>query len=116
MAEEKTVTGHEVPPLVVSATAENPPAQATTTTEQDRHSASQREVNMIWERTQRQLSLAVVYSSMLVGVLVVIANVRGWGGGNIQIPTIFSVAFGTVIGFYFGRTNHQTVGGVQLGR
>jgi hypothetical protein len=29
-----------------------------------------------------------------------------------DFPNIIAVAFGTVVGFYFGRTNHQRSGGV----
>ena len=31
---------------------------------------------------------------------------------NLQVPTIISVAFGMVTGFYFSRTNHAAIGGV----
>jgi len=29
-----------------------------------------------------------------------------------QIPTIFSTAFGMIVGFYFARTNHAAIGGL----
>lgn len=106
---EVVATAPVVKPL---ATADNPPARATTTSEDDLRTAGQRHVNLIWESTQRQISLLVVGTSMFVGMLVTVANVAGWGGGDHQIPTIFSVAFGTVIGFYFARTNHTKIGGV----
>ena len=105
-----TVKGKEVPPVVISATAENPPARATTTIEENLHSASQRHVNVIWERTQQFVALVVVIATMISGLWVT------YQGNDQPIPTILSVAFGTVVGFYFGRTNHQYVGGVQLGR
>lgn len=111
-----TVTGVQVPVPVISAEPDNPPARATTTVEENLHTASQRTVNMMWERTQRQLSLFVVIASMIDGLVITISNIMGWGGGQLQVPTIFSLGFGMIIGFYFGRTNHQTVGGVQLGR
>ncbi len=75
------------------------------------HSASQRKVNLIWEYTQMAVALSVVVTTMIVGAYTGI-----FLGSDKTIPTILSVAFGTVVGFYFGRTNHQTVGGVQLGR
>jgi hypothetical protein len=75
------------------------------------HSASQRKVNLIWEYTQMSVALSVVVTTMIVGAYTGIAIAT-----DKPIPTILSVAFGTVVGFYFGRTNHQTVGGVQLGR
>ncbi len=39
---------------------------------------------------------------------------EAYRGGDEQIPTIMSVAFGTVVGFYFSRTNHSAIGGVGL--
>lgn len=100
--DEKTVTGKEVPLPVESASVNNPPARATTTTEQDLHSASQRRVNIIWERTQQVIALTVVLSTMISGVYITIAGV-----GETRIPTILAVAFGTVVGFYFGRTKRD---------
>jgi hypothetical protein len=112
--ETKTVlnnqSGQEVflsPPL---ATTENLPARATTTTEEDMHSASQRKINLIWESTQMAIALIVVTTAMAAGLYTT------FSGTEKAIPTILSVAFGTVVGFYFGRTNHQYVGGVQIGR
>jgi len=99
----------ELPKLM--ATVTNPPAQATTTSEEDLHSASQRRINLIWESTQMIIALTVVISTMIAGVYLAVG-----GKPETQIPTILSVAFGTVVGFYFGRTNHQYVGGVQVGR
>ena len=83
----------------------------TTTTEEDLHSASQRHVNIIWERTQQVIALTVVVSTMIAGVFITIK-----GASETRIPTILAVAFGTVVGFYFGRTNHERVGGVNIGR
>ena len=84
---------------------------ATARVEQDAlHSASQRKVNLIWEYTQMTVALTVVVIAMGVSAYLALTE------RSEQIPTILSVAFGTVVGFYFGRTNHQSVGGVQLGR
>ena len=90
--------------------------ESTTTEEQDLHSASQRGINRTWEDTQARISLMVV-GTTCVGVIVNVA-LRAF------LPALASVAFpaewwtivGLVIGFYFGRTNHARVGGVQLGR
>lgn len=82
-----------------------------TTLEEDLHSASQRHVNIIWERTQQVIALTVVFSTMVAGVYITIR-----GDAETHIPTILAVAFGTVVGFYFGRTNHEKVGGVRMGR
>jgi hypothetical protein len=86
-------------------------ASPVTTVEENLHSASQRKINLIWEYTQMAIALMVVISTMIAGVYLALT-----GLADKQIPTILSVAFGTVVGFYFGRTNHQTIGGVQLGR
>lgn len=116
MNDEKTVTGVEITLPVVAAQSTDPPAQATTTTEQNLHTQSQRDTSMMWETTHRQISLIVIIATMAASMFVTVCNAAGWGGGNLQIPNIFSVGFGTVIGFYFARTNHQYVGGVKLGR
>lgn len=109
---KKTVTGIEVPePSKPLAPPENPPVRATTTSEEDMHTASQRKVNLIWERTQMAIALVVVITTMISGLYTTV-----FASADKPIPTILSVAFGTVVGFYFGRTNHQYIGGVQLGR
>lgn len=86
-----------------------PPA---TTREEDRHTASQRSINRWWEVTQSILAVSIVVSAEVVCILIIM-----------YIDELASSAFtfvattvGTVIGFYFGRTNHQRVGGVDLGR
>lgn len=103
------------PPIPVTLSEAAVALPSKTTAEEDLHTASQRRVNMIWEGTQRQLSLIVVIAAMLNGTWVVISNSLKLTT-DMQVPTIFSLGFGMIIGFYFGRTNHQTVGGVQLGR
>jgi hypothetical protein len=75
----------------------------TTTAQEDITTAGQRRVNLIWEYTQAIIALIVVVSTFA-------AALQLKDGG--QIPTIFSVAFGTVVGFYFSRTNHQAIGGI----
>lgn len=73
--------------------------------EQARVSVGQRKVNLLWERTQAAIAIFVVVATLSIG---------GWLAivGGKEIPTIFSVAFGTVVGFYFSRTNHSSIGGV----
>lgn len=83
---------------------DQPSLTPTTTAQEDITTAGQRKVNLIWEYTQAAIALLVVLSTMVAGFLVAIK------GG--QIPTIYSVAFGTVVGFYFSRTNHQAIGGI----
>ena len=77
---------------------------ATTTAEEDKHSASQRRVNLIWEYTQSFIAVSVVAANIVAAF---------------KLPTgsaLLANAFFLIVGFYFGRTNHSRVGGVQLGR
>jgi hypothetical protein len=79
---------------------------ATTTAQQDITTAGQRKVNLIWEYTQATVALIVVISTMWAGIY------ETYKGSDKPIPTIMSVAFGTVVGFYFSRTNHAAIGGI----
>jgi hypothetical protein len=94
--------------------AENDPALASTTTaEEDRKTAGQREINKVWEITQMKIALSVIWSSLFVaGILSVLGK---WlGQPDVQLAAIvflFGVA-NLVTGFYFGRTNHTRSGGV----
>lgn len=71
-----------------------------TTAEQDRHTASQRTMNLVWELTQAAIAILVVVANVL-------ASFYLSGDSN----TILGNAFFLVIGFYFGRTNHARTGG-----
>jgi hypothetical protein len=82
------------------------PIPATTTAQQDLTTAGQRRVNLIWEYTQAVIALVVVISTMASGLW------QSMHPSNEQLPTIMSVAFGTVVGFYFSRTNHAAIGGL----
>lgn len=102
----------------VTTQAGNVVASPTSTEEEDRGTAGQRAVNMVWESTQRQIALSVIGSSLLVSVVLAV------GGPILGIPRELQLAaavflFGVanlVTGFYFGRTNHTKIGGVQQGR
>ena len=121
MAEEKTVTGTEIVLPIVAATPEDPPAQATTTTEEDRHTRNQRHVNLIWEFTQAFVAVSVVITVLYISARIALtalapeATEKQSGLATTAFVLLSSLA-SLVIGFYFGRTNHQNVGGVQLGR
>jgi hypothetical protein len=84
-----------------------------TTAEEDRRAAGQREINKTWELTQRQIALAVIFVSLIVGgVLSIFGKVLGTS--DVQLAAIvflFGVA-NLVTGFYFGRTNHARSGGI----
>jgi hypothetical protein len=75
--------------------------------EKDRTSLGQRRVNLIWEVTQAIIALAVTLATLYASVTL---TVRGEPGSAAFL--LLSNAFFLVIGFYFGRTNHQRVGGV----
>lgn len=77
----------------------------TTTLEEDQHSASQRRVNLIWEYTQASIAIGTVLAN-------IVAAFYFAGGTN----PLLANAFFLIVGFYFGRTNHQRIGGVYLGR
>jgi hypothetical protein len=93
-------------------------AQATTTVEEDKHTASQRDINQIWETTQSRISLMVVGTTCLVVTVSVLlrAFLPVALVAVIALPAEWWTIVGLVVGFYFGRTNHSRVGGVQLGR
>lgn len=108
-------TDDPVPVEVVSSTVPAPAtvekaaglvATPTTTAEQNRHTASQRRVNMVWEYTQSVIALLVTISALYVSVRMSQPTDSG-------ASSLLSNAFFLVIGFYFGRTNHTNVGGVQ---
>ncbi len=82
------------------------PLPPNTTIQQDLTTAGQRKVNLIWEYTQAVIALIVVSTTMFTGMR------AAWIQSKEQLPTIMSVAFGTVVGFYFSRTNHAAIGGV----
>lgn len=77
-----------------------------TTVQQDLIHAGQRRVNLIWEYTQALIAIVVVVTTMGAGFVTV------WNHSMDSVPNVICVAFGTVVGFYFGRTNHSSIGGV----
>jgi len=80
-------------------------------TESALHSAGQRQINRIWEVTQALIAIAVSGATLYVAATLSIFN-----NGEMAAFLLLSNAFFLVIGFYFGRTNHQRVGGVDIGR
>lgn len=77
--------------------------KSNTTAEEDKHSAGQRRVNLIWEYTQALVALSITGAEIYASLM---------GIESAQLNN----AFFLIVGFYFGRTNHARVGGVQLGR
>jgi len=90
---------------------EEQPIAPTTTSEEDRHTLGQRRVNIIWEITQALIAVAVTGATLYVA-----GNLAMRNDGQTAAFLLLSNAFFLVIGFYFGRTNHQRVGGVEIGR
>lgn len=84
-----------------------PPSLPPNTTEQqDITFAGQRRVNLIWEYTQSAIAVVVVSANMIAALF----NV--FQGRDVDVPMILSSSLFLVIGFYFARTNHQTIGGI----
>lgn len=76
-------------------------AKAAEIAEAERRTAGQRQVNMVWEYTQAAIAIMVVVAC--IGAAFVLDATRA---------EILRNAFFLIVGFYFGRTNHQTSGGV----
>lgn len=63
--------------------------------------AGQRRINIIWEITQALIAISVTIASLIVAA-------------TLAFFLLLSNAFFVIIGFYFGRTNHQRTGGVGV--
>ena len=76
--------------------------------EEGRKTLGQRRINLIWEATQSVIALGVTFSTLYVSSVMVL---RG-GDKTDAVVLLLSNSFFLVVGFYFGRTNHQKIGGV----
>lgn len=79
--------------------------------------AGQRNVNLMWETTQAKIALAIVYVVLAVAAVLAIVGMLPWATEKqvalaITAFLLLSNLSTLVIGFYYGRTNHQRVGGV----
>lgn len=96
-----------------------PPAEvrrpSTTTDEQDRTTAGQRETSWLWETTQRQIALCVIVGTIIIdGLAILIPLITGRDLSTsvaLTLGFVNSLATG-VTSFYFSRSNHTKVGGV----
>jgi hypothetical protein len=70
----------------------------TTTAQEDEVTRGQRAINRVWEYTQSIIALTVTLSLIYVSIM------------NIDSEELKN-AFFLIIGFYFSRTNHQSIGG-----
>ena len=78
-----------------------------TTPEEDRTTASQRRVNIIWETTQAIIAIFITVTACVVyGVRALSTTPLG------AAAEVLSNAFFLIVGFYFSRTNHTKTGGV----
>lgn len=127
MAEEVKPTPVEViSPVPIPVKVVDPGATVTappevkqpsqTTFEQDRLTASQRRVNLIWEGTQAVIALIVVCTVMYVAATLALRNheptdVAAKAAAITAFLLLSNVVF-LILGFYYGRVNHQNVGGV----
>jgi hypothetical protein len=85
--------------------------------ESQRMGLGQRRINFIWEVTQSAIALSVVGTGLYTAAHLCIKNADTPGHEQAAITSfllISNVVF-LVIGFYFGRTNHVKVGGVEGG-
>lgn len=78
--------------------------------------AGQRQINQIWEVTQAMIALSVIWTALFIAAY--LAMLAAVGTSTDQQMSASTTAFmllsnlaALVIGFYFGRTNHQRVGG-----
>jgi cobalamin synthase len=77
------------------------------------HSQGQRDTSLIWETTQQKLALSVMWTAL--GVALAVTLFGGWLGVTPELRLasamfVYGIA-NLITGFYFGRTNHQRVGG-----
>jgi len=67
---------------------------------------------MTWELTQAAIALSVIWGAVGAAIWMVVSDSTNRLMAFLFLSNVVSI----VIGFYFGRTNHQRVGGVDLGR
>lgn len=128
MANTPEVNIEMVNPEVVIATP-NQQAQNAKESETALHTEGQRATSLVWEGTQMKLALMTVggflASELFVVAVLTLILIKNWTSLS-DNPTAIAVLVAVltaslgaiastaslVIGFYFGRTNHQRVGGV----
>lgn len=70
-----------------------------TTIQQDMVVAGQRRINLIWEVTQAVIAIGITFASIYIAVFKIESQ-------------LMANAFFLIVGFYFSRTNHASIGGV----
>lgn len=76
----------------------------TTTAQEDLTSLGQRHINRVWEYTQAFIAVFVVVTSTISAM---VASHQGK-----EVSAFLAFICGSVVGSYFSRTNHQSIGGV----
>lgn len=91
-------------------------AAPTNTAAQDITATRQSRVNLVWESVQAIIALSVVEVVLFVSAKICLSSI-GVEASEKQVAAA-SIAFlllsnlaSLIIGFYFGRTNHQRTGG-----
>jgi hypothetical protein len=81
----------------------------TTTAEENLVTAGQRHINVMWERTQQILAIA-----LSVGCLGILGYIIIWGERELKLVAFTFLTNITllVVNTYFQRTNHTRTGGV----
>jgi hypothetical protein len=111
------VKGIGTDPIPVVIAGDSHPSEvrmpSQTTPEQDRMTAGQREINLIWEQTQMRIALGVMIGSLVTAIALAVFG-KILAASELQLASvvfIYGVA-NLVVGFYFSRTNHTKTGGV----
>lgn len=101
-------------PSKVQSQKLDPSAPATTTFQQDLIAAGQRNINVMWEGTQKNIALMVVVMTLVVLGYVVVSPKVTPELQLVALSTLSNVLF-AVTSVYFTRTNHTKTGGVGSG-
>lgn len=86
-----------------------PSVPPTTTAQQDLTTAGQRHINVMWERTQQVIAIAVSLTTLFVCAYLAIL---GRESSAVTAFMLLSNGFFLIVGTYFQRTNHTKTGGV----
>lgn len=87
-------------------------------TETEKRTVGQRRINLLWELCQAFIAASVVAVALYVAGKIVLSAMEDHASDRtVEMATVafnlLSNLATLVIGFYFGRTNHQRTGGVK---
>jgi hypothetical protein len=81
--------------------------------EANRKTQGQRRINMVWEATQALIAIGVVGTALMAnGAVALSREITAASQASSSALNSLNVMAALVTGFYFGRTNHERVGGV----